>query len=852
MCIRDRITGAPINQNQLTQGTYIISLTDDNGCSSFPTNFTVQIFEPAQLSVSFTTTPVTCYGGIDGEISLTVNGGTGPYFYNWTPPSGAPAIPSTPIVSGLTSNIYFVEVSDVNGCSTDPNITTINVPGPQNNLAININVIDALCFGNTDGQAQAFPTGGTPPYSYEWSDGQTSQIATSLSSGSYTCIVTDANGCINSALAVVGEPNAINANLSTIDVSCFGLNDGSAVVNPTGGSGTGFSVLWNINIPNTFPPVPYTSLSVPNISPGVYTVTITDFSLPGCDVVEDVIITQPDILQITPNVEQIVSCFQGSDGSLSVNTIGGTTPYSFNWSSVSNNSVATTRIASNLSSQMYYVEVIDSNGCSITDSIFLGSNSQLIPNLSFDNVSCYGGSDGIAYSNPTGGTGPYSYNWSFTGSTNSSSSGLSANTTYSVQITDFNSCPTVTSFFTVPQPDSITVFSTIDSVTCYGLPDGSINVDSIVGGNPPFSLIWSDSTGTIGQIDTLASNLIAGTYHLSVTDDLGCVDTLNSYIVFEPEELIADIIISSNFNGSGITCINDSTGELTASATGGTGSYSYLWSTGDTTEDVSGLLTGPISCTITDCNGCVFVWNGFIYISVVNGCTDPLAFNFNPIANTDDGSCVYAGCLDPNALNYDALATVDDSSCVYPPALALQGIIDFTVPSGGSDGKAIHLIATDSIADLSIYGIGVANNGGGTDGLEYVFPAMSVNSGEDILLCRDSSVMASYFDVCFSEFDYVITGSGSISQNGDDAIELFMDSLVVETFGDINVDGSGECWEYLDSWAYKSLFGDSSCLNGQWIFGGVNCTDGSTTIYDASCLYPICLLYTSPSPRDRG
>jgi hypothetical protein len=161
----------------------------------------VQIFEPAQLSVSFTTTPVTCYGGIDGEISLTVNGGTGPYFYNWTPPSGAPAIPSTPIVSGLTSNIYFVEVSDVNGCSTDPNITTINVPGPQNNLAININVIDALCFGNNDGQAQAFPTGGTPPYSYEWSDGQTSLRATSLSSGDIS---------LPPILACITEPTGVS------------------------------------------------------------------------------------------------------------------------------------------------------------------------------------------------------------------------------------------------------------------------------------------------------------------------------------------------------------------------------------------------------------------------------------------------------------------------------------------------------------------------------------------------------------------------------------------------------------------------------------------------------------------
>ena len=352
--------------------------------------------------------------------------------------------------------------------------------------------------------------------------------------------------------------------------------------------------------------------------------------------------------------------------------------------------------------------------------------------------------------------------------------------------------------------------------------------------NDTYSYLWSD-----GQTGDTATNLSSGTYSCIVTGNtFGCVDTI-VVILEDPDPISAQSIIvdassSTSANGSvdltvsgGTPCLPDS-------------SYSYLWSTGDTTEDVSGLLTGPISCTITDCNGCVFVWNGFVYISVVSGCTDPLAFNFNPIANTDDGSCVYAGCLDPNALNYDALATIDDSSCVYPPALTLQGIIDFTVPSGGSDGKAIHLIATDSIADLSIYGIGVANNGGGTDGLEYVFPAMSVNPGEDILLCRDSSVMASYFDVCFSEFDYVITGSGSISQNGDDAIELFMDSLVVETFGDINVDGSGECWEYLDSWAYKSLSGDSSCLSGQWIFGGVNCTDGSTTIYDASCLYPIC------------
>ena len=163
------------------------------------------------------------------------------------------------------------------------------------------------------------------------------------------------------------------------------------------------------------------------------------------------------------------------------------------------------------------------------------------------------------------------------------------------------------------------------------------------------------------------------------------------------------------------------------------------------------------------------------------------------------------GCTDSTATNYDPLATVDDGSCTYPapPALALQGILDFTVPSGGSDGKAIHVVATDNIADLSVYGIGVANNGGGTDGQEYTFDAISVNTGDDILVVRSVSAMSSYFDSCYSNFDHVLLGTSSISQNGDDAIELFYYGSVIETFGDINVDGTGQPWEYMDSWAYK-------------------------------------------------
>ena len=153
--------------------------------------------------------------------------------------------------------------------------------------------------------------------------------------------------------------------------------------------------------------------------------------------------------------------------------------------------------------------------------------------------------------------------------------------------------PQYDTVFTVPQPDSITVYATIDSVSCLGLSDGFINIDSIIGGNTPFSLMWSDANGFIGQTDTIANNLVAGSYTLTVTDSLGCIDSLNSYVISEPTELVANINISTNYNGSAITCFNDSTGELTATASGGTGSYSYIWSTGDSVAVVCLLYTSP-------------------------------------------------------------------------------------------------------------------------------------------------------------------------------------------------------------------------------------------------------------------
>ncbi|MDR5591906.1 Ig-like domain-containing protein [Christiangramia sp. SM2212] len=177
-----------------------------------------------------------------------------------------------------------------------------------------------------------------------------------------------------------------------------------------------------------------------------------------------------------------------------------------------------------------------------------------------------------------------------------------------------------------------------------------------------------------------------------------------------------------------------------------------------------------------------------------------------------------------------------NSPCPYPickEALEIKGVMALTWDGSGTNGgKAIHVKANKDIEDLSIYSVGIANNGGGTDGPEYTFPVMSVEEGDDILLAREPGTLAAYFGDCTDEFEYVLESNGSVSQNGDDAIELFNNEVVVETYGDADVDGTGEFWEYSGSWAYK--------MNGEFMVGGLDCADGSTSTQSSACPYPIC------------
>ena len=184
-------------------------------------------------------------------------------------------------------------------------------------------------------------------------------------------------------------------------------------------------------------------------------------------------------------------------------------------------------------------------------------------------------------------------------------------------------------------------------------------------------------------------------------------------------------------------------------------------------------------------------------------------------------------------------------SAVFGPRLVLAGVLDLDLPEASNTGKAVVVQALADIADLSVYGLGSANNGGGTDGQELTMPVMSMSAGDVLWVVRDADAYSNYFgaDVWATMNVVVDEGGDAVSQNGDDAIELFFNGEAVDVFGFIEVDGTGEAWEYVDAWAHRSCDArtPTTAFNiSNWTIATPNCTDDvvdwATT--DPSCQYP--------------
>ncbi len=518
--------------------------------------------------ITFSNTHVSCFGGNDGSSTANVSDATPPFDFTW---STSPA-QTTQTAINLTAGDYTVMVTDQFGC-TNSEITTITEPDLLEVTIGNVSNVD--CSGNSTGSAQAQPTGGTPPYTYLWSNGQTSQTATGLAAENYTVTVTDANDCQAIESIEITEPDELIVTVTDQnDPSCFGDNDGNITVEATGGTGD-YSFSWDNGM---------NGASITGLTEGTYEVTVTDEN--GCTAFLIIVLDEPDPLTVTFSNIEHVECFGEETGSATANPDGGTAPYSYLW-----NDGQTEQTASSLGAGDYTVTITDANGCEAVNTVTINENNPIVINAIIEDANCFGSEDGNILVDVSGGTGvgTYSFLWS-DGTTTQNNLNIGAGT-YTLTVTDAGFC-TAEETFGVNQPDSIELNENISPVTCFEGDDGSISVN-VTGGTSPYSYLWSTG-GTSNSITGLAS----GTYSLTLTDDNNCI-AVADFFVPEPDEITYDVLITDVF------CASESTGSIDISnIQGGTPPYSFSWSNAAVTQSISDITAGSYTLVITDSNGC--------------------------------------------------------------------------------------------------------------------------------------------------------------------------------------------------------------------------------------------------------
>ncbi len=615
--------------NNLCAGAYTVTVTDANQNTGVGT---VNIIQPNQLGVEVHPQDQICGIAPDGVATAIPTGGTAPYSYLWNNDS------TTAVITGLVEGTYTVTVTDFNGCTAvNQNFVFFQNEG----IWLTDSVVHITCFGANDGFIHIGPMTGTPPYTYDWSNGADAQDLFNLPPATYTVTVTDANGCSNSTSVTVLEPPPIDVLIDSLPAVC--ALPGSSTVTPSGGT-PGYTVLWstgdttltahppagpvtvtvtdangcefvlNISIPDSTLALSVstnilgnalcllggsatvsasggsgnfdylwstadTTATVGNLPAGIYTVTLTE-SPTGCTgTATATILALPSTLTVEATANSPASCVVG--GSATAVASGGTPPYQFVWDNAD-----TTANASNLAAGQHVVLVIDSAGCTATDTIQI--DQAPLPELEAEvktAVSC--AASGSAQATASSGLPPYKFQWS-SGDTTSTAVNLQPGI-FTVTVTDFGGCTATATVNMAPPPIPTVDISGATAATCI---NGGTATASATGGTPPFTYFWDN-----GETTATAVNLNPGQHIVTATDAGGCSAT--DTVQIQPAPLptaTAQMTQRANCLGGG--------GSASAAGLGGTPPYTFLWSTGGTANTIVNVAAGLYTVTITDGGGC--------------------------------------------------------------------------------------------------------------------------------------------------------------------------------------------------------------------------------------------------------
>ncbi|MCC7245812.1 MAG: gliding motility-associated C-terminal domain-containing protein, partial [Saprospiraceae bacterium] len=505
-------------------GTYTVTVTDANLCTQTRTE---TIIEPAVIVLWPDENPVKCYDGNTGSITVSTTGGTGNFNFIWSGPNGYTGTGDE--IGQLYAGTYTTTVTDANACTSSVEVTVsqpaapLRVPLPE--------VSDTICFGNSDGVAVATPTGGTAPYQYLWSNGQTEATATALATTFYNITVTDANECTTVGFTFIDQRQVMFSFAESTPPKCHDGADGTATVSAVFYGAVSqdlgqFSYTWNTTPSQTA--LVATGLNASQS----YEVTVTDVSL-GCSSTQTVTVGNRFALSAETFGIEPVKCYGDSTGRAAIQASGGTPPYSWFWSPGPD--VQTDSIATGLPAGNFKVTVTDDAGCTAVKTVLIQQPEKLQNTLSQTEVNCYGENSGKAKANVSGGVSPYQYIW-WNGRQTPEIDQLAAGT-IGVTVTDANGCYR-SDTIVVRQPEApMSGQAEITPIRCSGDRDGRITMQ-VEGGTPPYryGLNNSNLNGSTVQI-----GLKAGTYVPRIVDQRGCELILDTVLLEAPEPFTVDL-----------------------------------------------------------------------------------------------------------------------------------------------------------------------------------------------------------------------------------------------------------------------------------------------------------------------
>ena len=541
---------------------------------------------------------MTCHGGSDGTISVSVSGGTSPYSYTWSGPGGFTS--TNKDINGLAAGDYNLTVTDTNGCTYNHGPVTVHEPD-----AINITAVptDVDCHGGSNGTITITASGGTPPYVFSIDGGASFQNNggnyTGLTAGSYSVAVRDANGCVqNGPVVNINEPTQLVIQSQTkTDVTCHGAADGTITITASGGTPPYvFSIDGGASFQDN-------GGNYTGLGPGNYDIAVKDNH--GCEQNGNTLtINEPAQLVILSFTKTDATCHGATDGTITVTVTGGTPPYTYSIDGgvtyISNGGTF-----NGISAGTYSLAIKDANGCVAGGGPVTVSEPSVITfdAISHADITCHGGHDGSITISVSGGTAPYTYsiNGGVTFVDNGGTfTGLTAGS-YPLAVRDGNGCTRNGDTVTLIEPPPIQILSlTKKDISCHGLTDGSIDI-TVSGGTPPWQ--YSIDGGTTYSGDHLFTGLPAGDYDVSIRDANGCLFYGKTLTIVDPPLLLIDSVASTN-----ILCAGGNSGTIRIFASGGTGTLEYSVNNGISFYTNNGVFdrlpANSYIPVVQDTNGC--------------------------------------------------------------------------------------------------------------------------------------------------------------------------------------------------------------------------------------------------------